>query len=109
MPGGRELLYADGLTNSSTLSRIAAQPGAIPHLVTGTGAGALVPAVSRDGHRLAYAVQTVDSNLWAVDLETKTASPARVLSSSLSDVFPQFSPDGKRVLFYSYRDGPAQI
>ena len=109
IPGGRELLFADGLTNSSTLFRVGARPGAVPRIVSGPGAGSITPAVSRDGRRMAYTAETVDSNLWSVDLASKTAAPDRALSSSFSDVFPQYSPDGTRVLFYSYRSGNAQI
>src|SRR6185295_297187 len=83
--------------------------GATPQLLSGIGPGAFSPAVSREGHHLAYAAGTVDSNVWAVDLNSKTSSLQRGLSSSFSDPFPQFSPDGKRVAFYSYRSGAAQI
>jgi serine/threonine protein kinase len=109
MPGGRELVFVNGLTNSSTLFRVAASAGATPQLLNGIGPGAFSPAVSREGHHLAYAAGTVDSNIWAVDLNSKTSSLQRGLSSSFSDPFPQFSPDGKRVAFYSYRSGAAQI
>lgn len=109
IPGGRELVFADGLTNSSTLYRVGVRPGAAPHILSGPGAGAITPAVSRDGRRLAYAAETVDSNFWSVDLASKTVTPERTLSSSFSDVFPQYSPDGARILFYSYRSGNAQI
>jgi Tol biopolymer transport system component len=33
----------------------------------------------------------------------------RALSSSFRDAHPQFSPDGKRVTFYSYRGGSMQV
>jgi Tol biopolymer transport system component/tRNA A-37 threonylcarbamoyl transferase component Bud32 len=109
IPGGRELLFAVGLTSSSTLFRVGAKPGAAPRILAGSAPGSIDPTVSRDGRRMAYVAETVDSNLWSVDLATKTPALARPLSSSFSDLFPQYSPDGTRVLFYSYRSGSAQI
>jgi Tol biopolymer transport system component len=44
-----------------------------------------------------------------LDLTSRTVSQEHALSSSFSDLFPQYSPDGKRVLFYSYRSGAAQV
>jgi serine/threonine protein kinase len=109
IPGGNELVFANGLTNSSTLFRIDARPGASPRILSGLSAGSIEPSISRDGARLAFTAETDDSNLWRVDLASKTIAPDRALSSSLSDVFPQYSPDGNRVLFYSYRSGNGQI
>jgi Tol biopolymer transport system component len=65
--------------------------------------------VSLQGHRLAYSVGTQDTNIWKVDLSAKSAALDGGLSSTFRDVFPQYSPDGKRVTFYSNRAGKLDI
>ena len=107
--GGRELVTSTGLRAASSLSRISTEPGAEPRGIPGIGLRAWSPAISPRGDRLVYTVGTQDANFWSVDLATKTAAPATTLSSSSRDVFPQFSPDGKRVAFYSDRGGSVQI
>jgi dipeptidyl aminopeptidase/acylaminoacyl peptidase len=70
-------------------------------------------AVSPDGKWLAYSVTTVD-----LDQNTKRAElwlqaiaggdPVKLAAAKPGDSGPQFSPDGKRILFLSARDGGHQ-
>jgi Tol biopolymer transport system component len=105
----REIIFASLGNNTSTLFRTSLGQGAQEHPVPGTGSSANSPTVSARGNRLAYVTGGQDSNFWSVNLTNRTASLDRGLSSSFRDVFPQFSPDGKRVAFYSSRNGSAQI
>lgn len=109
LPDSHEFLFAAGARSNSTLIRFSAEPGAEEKALTGLGSAAYHPAVSRKGNRLAFATETDDVNIWAVDLKTKKAELDRGLSSSFRDVFAQFSPDGKRVAFYSNRTGVSQV
>ncbi len=109
LPGTREIIFASSANNISTLFRVATGHGALEHTIPGTGSSAFSPTVSSRGNRLAYVTGTHDANFWAVDLTTRAASLDRSLSSSFRDVFPQFSPDGKKVAFYSSRSGTTQI
>ena len=102
----REVLISGGTRG---LFRMPLEPGGVMTPVPGMGSGAFAPTVSPRGNRLAFAFGRADANLWAVDLKTKTASMDRGLSSTFRDVFPQFSPDGKRIAFYSNRGGLLQI
>jgi dipeptidyl aminopeptidase/acylaminoacyl peptidase len=71
-------------------------------------------AVSPDGKWLAYAVTTVD-----LDQNTRTAqlwvqaiaggAPQPLAVAKPGDSGPQFSEDGKRILFLSSRDGSQQV
>lgn len=108
MPSGDEILFAARAAGSSALYRISTDQGAEARTLPGIGV-AHYPAVSMRGNRLAYTTGTQDANFWSVDLTAKTAVMDRALSSSFRDVFPQYSPDGKRVAFYSNRTGRNQI
>jgi Tol biopolymer transport system component len=66
------------------------------------------PAISRQGHRLAYAVDQVDLNIYRVDLSAPGLNPGvpfRLISSTKRESKAAFSPDGKRVAFISNRSG----
>jgi Tol biopolymer transport system component len=65
--------------------------------------------LSRRGNRLAYAVLSGDANIWRIDLTAKIPQPERLIASTARDVFPQYSPDGTRLAFYSYRSGIGQV
>ncbi len=71
------------------------------------------PQISPDGKWIAYGVATPDfdanhlvRNLWIV---AATGGEARQLTQGGSDERARWSPDGKRVLFLSSRDGTAQV
>ena len=107
-PDSHELLFSiEG--RSGTLYRMAAATDATPQLVPGIGIGVSQPSVSLQGHRLTYTTGTQDANIWRVDLGAKSAALDSGLSSTFRDAFPQYSPDGKRVVFYSNRGGKLDI
>jgi Tol biopolymer transport system component len=111
LPGDREILVSAGGSGAEAqwLYRISTDQGAEERPVPGAGAASFSPAVSSRGNRLAYATGALDANFWSVDLATHASAMDRALSSSYRDVFPQFSPDGKRVVFYSNRSGSLQV
>ena len=65
--------------------------------------------VSRQGTRLAYTHGAFeDRNIWRLDLADTpgpAAPPAPFIASTRTDDSAQFSTDGKRLAFYSYRTG----
>lgn len=61
--------------------------------------------LSRRGDRMVYAVIHGDANLWRIDLTAKAPQPERLIASIARDVYPQYSPDGQRLAFYSTRSG----
>ena len=63
----------------------------------------------RAGGELAYACNTTDANIWRIDLDHASAAPVRLISSTRQDNSAQFSPDGKRIAFYSTRSGNPEI
>ena len=72
------------------------------------------PSWSKDGHWLAFAVGppfargNVDVDIWKIRAEGGEAVDL-TLDSEANDAFPDFSPDGRRIVFRSMRDGNAEI
>lgn len=91
--------------------------GGMPERVAAIGQNSYSPAVSRQGNRLAYNVSFSDSNIWRFDRSDTTGEAAagrqnaatRLISSTRQDHSPQFSQDGKKVLFVSDRTGSDEI
>jgi Tol biopolymer transport system component len=104
----KELLLTPNLL-IPPLYRVAAS-GGTPRQLAWTGPGAGWAAV-RAG-RMAFVRTFRDVNIVRLDLAAMRDGPPaleRIASSSFRDVGPQYSPDGKRIAFYSNRGGSAQI
>ena len=76
-------------------------------------------AISHSARRLVSCRTEMDENVWRIDLSrnggrfgerTPLAGPARVLiTSSAWDGMPQYSPDGKNIVFNSDRSGNPEL
>ncbi len=72
------------------------------------------PSWSKDGRWLAFAVGppfargNVDVDIWKIDADGGEAVNLTA-DSEANDAFPDFSPDGRRIVFRSMRDGNAEI
>ncbi|MGI8961312.1 MAG: TolB family protein [Bryobacteraceae bacterium] len=65
-------------------------------------------SISRTGDQLAYTRNSQDSNIWRIpgpNALDKNSAPTRLIASTQDDEAPQFSPDGKKIAFYSARSG----
>jgi Tol biopolymer transport system component/predicted Ser/Thr protein kinase len=92
-----------------------------PQSLTSLGEQILGLATSHRGERLAYAHLIFHSNLWRLPAPVLDVSPnahdvikpgssgAPFIPSTRDDDMPQFSPDGKRIAFGSYRSGNQEI
>jgi Tol biopolymer transport system component len=109
---GRAVVYSSNRAGSFNLWR-GAVAGGTPELVAAVGKGVHNPAISRQGNRLAYNEKYLDSNIWRLDAaglaEGRRSSPAKLIFSSRADHSPQFSPDGRRIVFVSDRSGSDEI
>lgn len=86
--------------------------GGLPRRVTGIGEYAFNPSIARQGNRLAYVYNKVDRNIWRVAWPNATGkenAPFKLIASTRDDVAPQFSPDGKKIVFVSDRSGGREI
>jgi Tol biopolymer transport system component/DNA-binding winged helix-turn-helix (wHTH) protein len=101
MPDGRSLLYSTrSPLRGWTLFRIDLAPGSEPRPLEIAASGAQAPAVARQGNRLAFSVQTWNTDVW--QLQGK-GTPQPLLVSKVADQNGQFSPDGRRIVFVSNR------
>jgi Tol biopolymer transport system component/serine/threonine protein kinase len=103
----REIVYSATGQTRGHLYRLPASGGASRPL--GLGEGADMPSLSSDGRHLAFAHYFQDANIWRVDLAGKPLVPEAFIASTSREVFPQYSPDGNRIVFYSNRSGSDQI
>ena len=102
IPDGRSLIYADGLR--SRLHRLPLS-GAPSQRLELAPTGAMYPAVSRRGDRLAYVQKAGDDfHLWKF-AAGGTAASESFLRSTAMERAPHFSPDGKKIVFRSDRAG----
>ena len=110
---GRDLVFTtDTGTTQTTLARIAITGGG-PAPLSWAGVGASEPAVAQQGRRLVYTHDFEDTNIWRIGLDikgdAKSPVPEKLIASTFREVFPQYSPDGKRIAFHSDRGGTVQI
>ncbi|HEV8485014.1 MAG TPA: winged helix-turn-helix domain-containing protein, partial [Blastocatellia bacterium] len=109
---GREVIFSSTRAGGDYgLWRISAAGGTPERLAVG---GHYVPfaSISRQGNRLAYVQWSGDFNIYRIDVSDSTGSgnlPIKLTPSTRLDFAPQYSPDGKRIVFQSDRSGSQEI
>jgi len=110
------LVFSSNRGGSFSLWRVALS-GGIPEGIAVAGKDVHHPAISRQGNRLAYNETFVDSNIWrlagpgALD-QAATGDrglPTKLIFSTREDHSPEFSPDGRKIVFVSDRSGSSEI
>jgi Tol biopolymer transport system component/serine/threonine protein kinase len=110
-PDGEEIVFASERRGVSSLWRISARGGE-PELAEAIGSSVQYPIVSSRGDRLAFTQLINDTNIYRVDLTapaSQRSSRDKFLASTLEDDSPQYSPDGKSIVFGSTRSGSFEI
>jgi Tol biopolymer transport system component len=111
-PDGRDIVFTSMRGGSMTLWRISAL-GGTPRPVPGVGVNALLPSVSPRGNQLVYQqVSPGKLSIWRLNLRDekhRQGPPAILISEKGGSSRPQFSPDGKRIVFESARLGYSDI
>jgi Tol biopolymer transport system component len=109
---GREIIFSSTREGGDYgLWRISASGGTPERLAVGVHY-VPVASISRRGNRLAYVQWTGDWNIYRIDVSDSTRStspPIKLTSSTRLDSNPQYSPDGKRIVFQSDRSGSNEI
>jgi Tol biopolymer transport system component len=105
------LMFSSDRGGGSRLWRVALSGGE-PELWNLAGESAWFPVVAPRGNRLAFVQERWVVNLTQLELDSPRG-PVRAtttISPSMhSDVAPQYSPDGKRVVFNSNRSGRMEL
>lgn len=110
-PDGREIVFSSPRGGLQSLWRVSTSGDRLRRLV-GIGEYAYNPSIARQGNRLAYVYRKVDRNIWRAPGPNSTAkdgAPVKLIASTRDDIAPQFSPDGKRIVFVSDRTGSREI
>ncbi len=109
---GRDLIFSSNRGGSPSLWRIPGRGGTPERLPLGAGGRALRPTVARKGDRMAYTNVNYTSEIWRAELPSaggKLEPPAKFITSTELEEGPQYSPDGKRIVFQSTRTGNYEI
>jgi Tol biopolymer transport system component len=69
-------------------------------------------AISRQGNRLAFVQSALDTNIWRIEIpksKGRSNPPIKLIASTNLDQAPQYSPDGRKIVFESTRSGSYEI
>jgi Tol biopolymer transport system component len=107
---GQSIVFSSARTGMPTLWRMPASGGS-PVQVPQVGVVTLHPSVSPKGHGLAYDQTIGGSSIWAAQLARTGGKNSRkqVTASKGQNWAPEFSPDGKKIVFESDRSGTMEI
>ena len=105
---GRELVYSADVPHS--LWRVAASGREAPQRLS-YPASVLGPAIAPSPPRLSYVWNILNTNLWRLDVHTGERKFLIGSASSLFDrnIHPQYSPDGRKIAFTSFRTGAPEV
>jgi len=111
LPDGLEFVFSSGRGANLGLWRMAPSSVAIPRKINVDASDASEPAISKLGNRLAFVTGKYVSNVWRIDLDGKgrEARPTRFIASTQGELYPAYSPDGRKIAFVSERSGKDEI
>ena len=98
----QSLIVAAATTRGNEFDEVRVRDGKVHRLSVTTGNW---PAISRDGHKLAFSVSDNHVNIWRKDLQHPEAPAEQMYISTRQQDNSQYSPDGNHVAFDSARSG----
>ena len=109
---GKEIVFASRRGGSTYNLWKTSIEGSQPERLTTADRDIYSPTISRQGNHLSYTQSMMDGNIWRIALHAskgQESAPLKLISSTLEDSGPQYSPDGKRIVFASRRSGTFEI
>jgi Tol biopolymer transport system component len=109
---GNEIVFSSLRNGDINLWRVPVA-GGVPTRVEVSAQRLYHPVISRQGNRLAATqILVTNSDIWRVQIPSLTrqnAAPAKFIASTTMEYAPQYSPDGQRIAFNSFRSGSREI
>jgi Tol biopolymer transport system component/DNA-binding winged helix-turn-helix (wHTH) protein len=109
---GSEIVFASRRGGSTyNLWKVSINEGQ-PERLTTAEHDVYSPTISRLGNRLAYTQSLMDGNIWRLAVRSSRVQdepPLKLIASTQEDNGPQYSPDGRRIVFASRRSGSFEI
>jgi serine/threonine protein kinase len=106
LPDGHSVVYTSGDAAGGHMWRVLTDSVATPQLVE-LGWKASSPSSTRNRDRLAFVREVGDTDLYRFRLDSTRTSP--LVQSTFFELQPQYSPDGRRIVFASWRSGQFDI
>jgi Tol biopolymer transport system component/DNA-binding winged helix-turn-helix (wHTH) protein len=105
----RQLVFSAGPTFGIRLLHLVSVAGssAKPEVLA-IGQDATTISLSRTS-RIVYSRLLRDVNIWSLDLDQPGSAPRRFIASTRDDYTPDYSPDGRKIVFASTRSGSSEI
>ena len=109
-PDGKRIVFSSNRGGTYDLWAIPVS-GGTPVWVPASGGNLKAPSFARQRWRMAYENWLYDTNIWrvALDAAPNAAAATSFIASTLWDVDPRYSPDGRRVAFVSTRSGSYEL
>ncbi len=110
--GRQRLVYVRSFVDGNLWRVDVVPPGAEARPVPAIAStrGDFTPSVSPDGRRIAFlSNRSGDSQIWASDVDGRNAVQLTTMQFSSSPGFPQWSPDGKTVVFHGDPHGRPDV
>jgi Tol biopolymer transport system component/predicted Ser/Thr protein kinase len=111
-PDGTQIQFAWGTSGNVRLWKVPADGTGEPRPASAFAEDIDSPAISHQKSRMIYVRRAIDLNIWGLALSGRgggTARPVPVLASTQIEFEPRYSPDGKRLTFWSNRTGEPEI
>ena len=104
---GRRIIFTSSYTGGDLWEIALNRPNHPEKLPFGYDASYL--AVNFPSHRLAYAQERRNVNVWRVGLFEPQPHPQKIVTSSREQTAPKYSPDGSQIAFESNRSGSNEV
>ncbi len=103
----RRLLLCQTTNDGPVLDEINISDGSFKRLHFADGG--LWPSLSAQARKLAYSTEYGNSAIWLRDLIHADAPMSKLMSSTREQHYAEYSPDGRRIAFISYRSGALNL